>query len=217
MHRWQAFTAAILFAASAPLALADSSPPIPRPQSSEPDRRFTVSGEDLGPTDWRAIDAAASRVHFTAPGKIKAAKAAAVHGRYVERLTLANGAQLNYVQLTYDRHYLPTAFDMALRSQTQSDFMRQRHVEFDAAKVKWAGHLQYLTVATDTATCFIYHGALGQMALRGATQETYGNVCYGKAKPAPALEREMLALLASARFPDEEGNYVRSLEIPAPR
>jgi len=183
------------------------------PNVTPPGHKSTVSGEDLGPVQWQPIGAAESHVRYDDPEWVKSRKAATIKGRYIEFVTLGRGGILTYEQVLDKQAYFGTGHDMTLRGQSQSRFLRERQVDFDPAAVKWSGRVEYFVSQTPKATCFVYHATFGTVPPR-PDQEVYGNSCFGPQKPAASLEREMLSMLAAARFPDGYGHYDLTLGIP---
>src|SRR5258708_8988402 len=163
----------------------------------------TLDGKDLGELRFRVISEAESRVHFTDPGDVRSREATSLSDRYMERLTLRNGAKF-----TLERVYLGTvgsSDSYALQKDLEGEFAKARDLPFDATRVKSAGYLTYIVPTSAKATCFYFRGTVGSMAESNPPmpidQAFYGGVCYrARGRTAQAPPNEKFGLFSRARF-----------------
>lgn len=190
-------------------------------QTRLPDHWYTSGGIDLGKPDWQDIPESESLVRFTDPQDVKLRKAAKLADRYAEEITLRNNASLTYTRLFGRRQDFGTGgVDQAaawLRYSVETKFYRDRGIEFSDRYVQKAGELAYITQSSSTDTCFIFRALLGDSVTRD--QDIVGGVCYRGRVPgrsAAALEKEMLTILARARFAarSDKSSFTVSFNIP---
>lgn len=192
-----------------------------RGQAPDPPRLHTQSGEDLGTLNFHEIAEADSGVRFTSPGDVKVRKAQTFSDRQVESVVLRNNASLVLTKTMYRKTFGPASYDPApywLKSVAEEKFLRDQGFAFDENKVGRAGRIAYEVQSSTTATCFVYTAFLGDGI--ELTRELHGWVCYRIGdRSAEELEREMLGLLARARFAksSDKSDFSVTLEIPAAR
>jgi hypothetical protein len=182
----------------------------------DPNRMYTVTGQDLGATSGHEITVAESKVSFT--GDTDPARSRSAHSlrdHYTEDLVLKNGASLGYEKL-YNSGFTSrdTPADL-VKYEVEKPRYRDRGIVFDRAGVKRAGQFFYFVQESQSSTCFVFRAFFGDTSKGRADnigdQGSYGNVCYSSTvRTAAALEAEMLDLLNRVRFDDGLINKARA-------
>jgi hypothetical protein len=174
---------------------------------------YTYTGQNLGATAFKEIPTADSKVSFTGDDPTKRREAQNLTDRYSERITFKNNATLRYDKITINAGFTGAWSDADdIKADVENGiFYKDRAIVFDAAKIKSGGYYTYLLQSSPTHNCFIFHGTFGdtQKGRVGSPgdQSISGGMCYTAAsKSLDALEREMTALLARARYDDGTGN-----------
>ena len=204
--------AAALLLASAALANA---------QGMSPGRVYTFSGEDLGALNLQDITESDSSVRFTGAGDISRRQVSLLRDRRVELVTLRNNSSLVLTVLDRRINFGPASYDPApgaLSFLGHAKILTDLGFAFDASAVKRAGTVVYEAQTTNSATCFIYAAFLGDGIY--LTRQIHGAACYLRGdRTTEEVEREMLSLLARARFAraSNPSDFSVTLEIPASR
>jgi len=186
----------------------------------DPNKQYTVMGQELGTRTFRDIDGYDSKVSFIGADPVKRREIQNFTDRYRERITLKNNGLIEYSKL-FRGGFSPkfTDAEMIEAVVVQPPY-KDRGITFDRSKVRNAGSLVYLVQSSATHTCFIAYFVFGtasgesRQEARG-NQEVGSSICYpATAKTAIDLEREMVDILSRARYDDGAGN--RMLYAPAP-
>jgi hypothetical protein len=186
----------------------------------DPNRAYTITGQDLGTNEKQTISLADSKVSFDgADDPVRSREIQKLRDRYKEILTLKNGATLSYGHLYTNGFSSRYSDDERLEQQVATKFYKDRGISFAAEGVKHSGQWAYFVQSSASATCFAFHSTFG--AARGGEtraaslgdQEANGGVCYPlSSRTAAALEVEMLEYLRRVRFDDGAINRTRVAE-----
>jgi hypothetical protein len=185
----------------------------------DPNKQYTVMGQELGTRTFHEISAYDSKVSFVGADPVKRRESQNLIDRYRERITLNNNGVVAYSKL-FRGGFSPKFTDAEMiEAIVAQPGYRDRSIIFDRAKVRSAGPLVYLVQSSSTHTCFIAYFVFGTAAgesrqdTRG-DQEVSSSICNpAAAKTAIYLEQEMVDILSRARYDDGAGN--RMLYAPA--
>jgi hypothetical protein len=179
----------------------------------KPGYDYTVTGQNLGATNWHEISRNESHVSFTGSDPVKKREAESLIDRYEERITFNNNSIFFYTK-SYHLAFSGTFSDEDFIERAMSrSFYKDKGIVYDASKVKKTSFFKYIVQSSDTYHCFVFHGVFAQN-LSGEARVgspgnvgVEGNICATiKSKSAAQLEAEMLTLLDRARYDDGEGN-----------
>jgi hypothetical protein len=182
----------------------------------EPGYTYTATGDNLGVINWREVPLADSKVSFTGRDPTKKREVQTMRDRYMERIIFQNNGVMIYSRL-YAGGFVPAYGPAVLIEQTiGADFYKDKGIVFDKSKVRSTPHFSYIVQSSPSHVCFVFNGYFGEArgeARQGSagSEQVFGNICYLAAGKSPeALESEMLALLARARFDDGQINRTRA-------
>jgi hypothetical protein len=178
----------------------------------DPNKQYTVMGQEIGTRTFREIAAYDSKVSFVGADPVKRREAQNLRDRYRERITLNNNGVVEYSKLFRGGFSAKfTDADMIEAMVAQAAY-KDRGIIFDRSKVRGAGPLVYLVQSSLTHTCFVAYFVIGtatdesRQDARG-NQEVSSSICYPAAsKTSVYLEREMVDILSRARYDDGAGN-----------
>jgi len=191
-------------------------------QGTDHGRAYTFSGEDLGAINLHDIMEDESSVRFASAGNVSRRQLTVLRDRRVELVTLRNGASM-VVTTVLDRrvNFGPASYDPArgaLNFLGRIKVLTDLGFVFDETAVKRAGRVAYEVQLSASVTCFVYDAFLGDGV--NLVQQIHRAAWYAKdVRTAAELEREMLSLLALARFAraSNPSDFSVTLEIPAAR
>jgi hypothetical protein len=185
----------------------------------DPNKQYTVMGQELGTRTFHEISAYDSKVSFIGADPVKRREIQNLIDRYREKITLSNNGVVEYSKLFRGGFSAKFTDAEMIEAIVAQPGYRDRGIIFDRSKVRGAGPLVYLVQSSSTHTCFIAYFVFGtatgesRQDTRG-DQEVSSSICYpAAAKTAIDLEQEMVDILSRARYDDGAAN--RALHAPA--
>jgi hypothetical protein len=185
--------------------------------STVPSRPPGVAGIAIVPAAliggaFQQMDPHSGEVGFGSEDLVRKREVARYAGRYVERLTLKNGALFVYESMSAGDLAGPSDGEL-LKADLEAWGFRQRGITFDATKLGQIGPFTYIEQSSATDTCFIFRGKVSRPG-GDLSERAYGNLCAMRPMGDPAAVRaEMLYVLSHVHFASEN---VAAAAAPAP-
>jgi hypothetical protein len=188
----------------------------------DPNRVYTITGQDLGTNENQTISLTESKVSFVGTDDpVRSRQFQKLSDRYKEIVTLKNGATLSYGHLYTSGFISRYSDDERLEQQVAVKFYKDRGISFARDLVKHSGQWAYFVQSSASDTCFVFQSTFG--AAQGearvgspGNQEAYGGVCYPfSARTVTTLEAEMLDYLQRIRFDDGAIHRTRIATVEA--